>query len=223
MAEVAKVAWKFCICQAYCWWVAVRNSLIECLKAIYLCISLPSDTSDPGELGRWSSQHFLYKGLSLREQHGVGSESTAASENRLWRGRMSPTGLYELVTLSSEEELMRDIRTFSLKLYCGSSGWRPWGPGLHLKEMRSLLVFRSLKVNVDPQHYGGVLHFIALTTCSDGERGRVNLRLGGRTLMVLKCPDMELKVGSNRLLWRVLPAHQGEPPQREEHMPWGIG
>lgn len=62
--------------------------------------------------------------------------------------------------------------------------------------MRSLLVFRRLKVDVDPQHYGGVLHFIALTTCSDGERGRVNLRLGGRTLMVLKCPDMELKVGS---------------------------
>ena len=72
----------------------------------------------------------------------MGSECTTASGSGFHGGRASPAGLYEVVTMwLSQEELIRDMWVFSLKLTSGCLGWRSGGPGLLSMEVRALLVY----------------------------------------------------------------------------------
>ena len=70
---------------------------------------------------------------------------TQASEEA---GHVPQELVYELVsTWSSEEEPMGDIWMFLLKLSCVCLEFRSRGLGLHLREVRTPLVFRGLDVH----------------------------------------------------------------------------
>lgn len=86
-----------------------EGELLGMSKGFSPGISLP-DITEHEELGGWSLGSTSFVDVSgSREQHGVGAESTAASESGLGGGRTSPAGLDELLSCStwpSEEELV---------------------------------------------------------------------------------------------------------------------
>lgn len=105
--------------------------------------------SGPGKQGgRPPPSPWLVDPSGRREQGGVGSDSSAAAGSGGRGGRASPAGLHEFVaTWPWGEEHLGDGWLFPHKPSCGCSGLRSGGPGLHLRAVRTPLVFRGPDVS----------------------------------------------------------------------------
>ena len=103
VAAAANVVWAFCVCRASCWQRPGKNGCSMCSQhpSPYQFTNPESWAGGlPPALPSWIS--------CSREQHGGGSESTAASDSGFRGDRTSPSGFEPVTSWPSEEEPVGD-------------------------------------------------------------------------------------------------------------------